>query len=95
LAHSVRNTLRDARGTRYRDEGVSGAKDLEDLPAFVEMMTALHTNGVKLVLVEKLDRLARDLMVQEAIIGDLRKNGFELISVCMSRTCCRTTQAPS
>jgi DNA invertase Pin-like site-specific DNA recombinase len=65
----------------YREEGVSGAKDLENRPAFVEMMTALHANGVKLVLVEKLDRLARDLMVQETIIGDLRKNGFELISV--------------
>lgn len=65
----------------YRDEGVSGTKDLEDRPAFVEMMTALHSNGVKLVLVEKLDRLARDLMIQETIIGDLRKNGFDLISV--------------
>jgi DNA invertase Pin-like site-specific DNA recombinase len=65
----------------YRDEGVSGTKDLENRPAFVEMMTALHSNGTKLVLVEKLDRLARDLMVQETIIGDLRKNGFELISV--------------
>jgi DNA invertase Pin-like site-specific DNA recombinase len=45
------------------------------------MMTALHSNGTRLVLIEKLDRLARDLMVQETIIGDLRKNGFELISV--------------
>jgi len=27
-------------------------------------MTALHSNGAKLVLVEKLDRLARDLMIQ-------------------------------
>jgi DNA invertase Pin-like site-specific DNA recombinase len=65
----------------YREEGVSGTKDLENRPAFVELMTALHSNGTKLVLVEKLDRLARDLMVQETIIGDLRKNGFELISV--------------
>ena len=44
-------------------------------------MTALHANGVKLVMVEKLDRLARDLMIQETIIGDLRKNGFDLVSV--------------
>lgn len=65
----------------FREEGVSGAKDLENRPAFVEMMTALHANGTKAVLVEKLDRLARDLMVQETIIGDLRKNGFELVSV--------------
>jgi DNA invertase Pin-like site-specific DNA recombinase len=34
-----------------------------------------------LILIEKLDRLARDLMVQESIIADLRANGFQLISV--------------
>ena len=33
------------------------------------------------MIIEKLDRLARDLMVQETIIADLRKNGFELVSV--------------
>jgi DNA invertase Pin-like site-specific DNA recombinase len=65
----------------FREEGVSGTKELENRPALVELMTALHSNGVKLVLVEKLDRLARDLMVQETIIGDLRKNGFDLLSV--------------
>jgi DNA invertase Pin-like site-specific DNA recombinase len=65
----------------YRYEGVSGTKDLENRPAFVDMMTALHSNGTKLVLVEKLDRQARDLMVQETMIGDLRRNGLELVSV--------------
>ena len=65
----------------FREEGISGTKDLENRPALLELMTALHSNGTKLVLVEKLDRLARDLMVQETIIGDLRKNSFELISV--------------
>src|SRR5690349_21314915 len=44
-------------------------------------MTALHANGVRVVIIEKLDRLARDLMVQETIIADLRKHGFELVSV--------------
>ena len=65
----------------FQEKGVGGAKDLENRPAFLEMMTALHSDGVKLVLVEKLDRLARDLMVQETIIGDLRKHGFDLVSV--------------
>jgi DNA invertase Pin-like site-specific DNA recombinase len=64
----------------FREEGVSGAKELENRPALLDLMTALHSNGVRLVLVEKLDRLARDLMVQETIIGDLRRNGFNLIS---------------
>jgi DNA invertase Pin-like site-specific DNA recombinase len=36
---------------------------------------------VRTVVIEKLDRLAHDLMVQETIIADLRKHGFELASV--------------
>jgi DNA invertase Pin-like site-specific DNA recombinase len=65
----------------FEERGVAGATELANRPAFVEMMTALHSNGTRLVLIDKLDRLARDLMIQETIIGDLRKNGFELISV--------------
>jgi DNA invertase Pin-like site-specific DNA recombinase len=45
------------------------------------MMMALHGNGVKTIIIEKLDRLARDLMVQEATIADLGKHEFSLISV--------------
>ena len=71
----------------YREAGVSGTKELENRPALLEMMQALHGNGVKLVLVEKLDRLARDLMIQETIIGDLRKYGFELVSVAEPDLC--------
>src|SRR3954468_17765159 len=65
----------------YREEGVSGTKESADRPAWSELMTALHSNGVRMVMIERLDRLARDLMIQETIIGDLRKNGFELVSV--------------
>ena len=71
----------------YREEGVSGTKDLENRPALLEMMHALHANGVKLILIEKLDRLARDLMIQETIIGDLRKDGFNLVSVTEPDLC--------
>jgi DNA invertase Pin-like site-specific DNA recombinase len=49
--------------------------------AWAEMMIALHGDGVKIVIIEKLDRLARDLMVQEATIADLQKYGFTLVSV--------------
>jgi DNA invertase Pin-like site-specific DNA recombinase len=65
----------------FREEGVSGTKEMVNRPAFSEMMTALYSNGTKLVLVEKLDRLARDLMIQESIIADLRKHGYGLVSV--------------
>ena len=65
----------------FREEGVSGATELENRPALMELLEALASNGTKLVLVEALHRLARDLMVQETIIGDLRKQGYELVSV--------------
>lgn len=64
-----------------REKGVTGAKESAYRPAWSEPMTALHANGVHVVIIEKLDRLARDLMMQETIIGDLRKHGFELVSV--------------
>ena len=60
---------------------MTGSKETMDRPAWVAMMAALHSNGVKTIIIEKLDRLARDLMVQEACIADLRKNGFILVSV--------------
>jgi len=65
----------------FREEGVGGATDLEDRPALMDLMEALAADGTKLVLIEKLDRLARDLMVQETIIGDLRKREFDILSV--------------
>ncbi len=65
----------------FREEGVSGTAESMDRPAWSELMTTLHSNGVRVVLIEKLDRLARDLMVQETIIADLKRNGFELVSV--------------
>jgi DNA invertase Pin-like site-specific DNA recombinase len=53
----------------------------DSILAWSELMTALHSNGVRTVIVERLDRLAREPIVQEAIVADLRKNGFELVSV--------------
>jgi DNA invertase Pin-like site-specific DNA recombinase len=65
----------------FREEGVSGTTDSVCRPAWSELMTVLHSNGVRTIVIERLDRLARDLMVQETIIADLQKNGFDLISV--------------
>ena len=65
----------------FREEGVSGTRETMDRPAWAEMMAVLHSNGVRTIIVEKLDRVARDLMVQEAAIADIQKHGFTLISV--------------
>ena len=44
-------------------------------------MAALLANGTRTVLVERLDRCARDLMVQESIIADFKRKGLSIISV--------------
>ncbi len=71
----------------FREEGISGTKELENRPALQELLAAIESADVKVVIIEKLDRLARDLMVQETIIGDLRKRGIELVSVAEPDLC--------
>jgi len=51
----------------FREEGISGTKELENRPALQELLAAIDSAEVKVVIIEKLDRLARDLMVQETI----------------------------
>jgi len=63
----------------YRDNGVSGAQF--DRP---ELGRLLIDAGARLfdgVIVYDLDRLARDLIVQETIIGELARAGAELHSI--------------
>jgi len=65
----------------FREEGVSGTE--ADRPELARLMLRLEENGhgIKTVLIERIDRLARDLMVQEFILEDFKKHGFELVSV--------------
>jgi DNA invertase Pin-like site-specific DNA recombinase len=71
----------------YREEGVSGTTDWANRPAFSEMMTSLLANGTRTVLVERLDRIARDLMVQESIIADFKRKGLTIVSVAEPDLC--------
>jgi len=64
----------------FREEGVSGGTDWENRPAFSEMMALLLSNGVRTVIVERLDRVARDLLVQESVIADFHRKQLTLIS---------------
>ena len=67
--------------TMFREEGVRGTKERTHRPALADLIAALRSDRVKLVLVESLGRLARDLMIQESILHDLKRHGFELISI--------------
>lgn len=51
-----------------------------DRPAFEDMLADLLSNGVRMVIVESLDRFARSLQVQIALISRLNAEGIALIS---------------
>ncbi len=53
----------------YRDEGVSGTKDAFDRDGLTELILAIKTEAITLVLVERSDRLARDLLIGEILLG--------------------------
>lgn len=62
----------------FSDEGVSGT--LLDRPGLAELLIQVQTNGVRIIIIERLDRLAREIMVQESIVRDLKSKGVNLIS---------------
>lgn len=65
----------------YRDEGVSGTKELDDRGGLAELLARVKSNGVRVVLVERADRLARDLVVGELILNEFRAAGVKVIAV--------------
>jgi DNA invertase Pin-like site-specific DNA recombinase len=64
----------------FADNGVSGTKDTFDRDGLTALFVALKSNGVRLVLVENADRLARDLMVSEIILAEFRKIGVNVVA---------------
>ena len=63
-------------------ETVSGTHDGLDRPVFAAMLERIAGNGVRVVLIERADRLARDLMVSEALLCQLRNLGVKVIESC-------------
>jgi site-specific DNA recombinase len=78
-AYAAKHAIKIVR--EFREEGVSGTVESMNRPAFSEMMTALHGNGVRTVLIERLDRLSRDVVTQEVTIRDMRRYEFSIVSV--------------
>src|SRR5258707_3426495 len=64
----------------FREKAVPGATDMVDRPAWRAMVGEILADGVKTIVIERLDRLARDLMVQEHIVADCQKRGITLLS---------------
>ena len=64
----------------FSDLGVSGTTELADRPGLAALLDRLESNGVRTVIVERADRLARDLMVQEVIVGQFSKIGARILT---------------
>ena len=71
----------------YREEGISGKSDHDARPAMIEMLKSLQTGDVRTIIIEKMDRLARDLIIQEGIIARLQKMGATIVSTCEPDLC--------
>lgn len=65
----------------FRDEGVSGTNELDDREGLAALLFRIDSNGIRAVVVESASRLARDLVVGEAILSRFRERGVKVFSV--------------
>jgi DNA invertase Pin-like site-specific DNA recombinase len=71
----------------FREEAVSGTQELINRPALQQLLLELEESDIRVVIIEKLDRLARDVIIQETIIKHLTDRGIEIISVAEPDLC--------
>lgn len=57
----------------FRDEGVSGTLDATQRDGLMDALAALQDGAVDVLIVARLDRLARSLTVQEAVLAQVWK----------------------
>src|SRR5262245_51778814 len=55
------------------DEGVSGANGIETRVGLYDALTQLRTGRAAALVVFRLDRLARDLILQEQLLAEVRR----------------------
>lgn len=63
----------------FADAGVSGTTELADRPGLAALLDRIESNGVRVVIVERADRLARDLVVGELILDRFRSLGVTVV----------------
>lgn len=64
----------------FRDEGVSGTLELDHRAGLAALFDRLASADVRVVVVERADRLARDLMVGEVILSRFRARGVRVVA---------------
>lgn len=64
----------------YTDAGRSGADDIGNRPGLASAAAVLAEDKAEALLVYRLDRLARDVILQEQLLAELHRSGKELHS---------------
>jgi DNA invertase Pin-like site-specific DNA recombinase len=63
-----------------RDEGVSGSNGLDTRLGLADALAAIRGRRAEGLVLPRLDRLARDLVLQETLIGEVRRLGGQVFS---------------
>jgi DNA invertase Pin-like site-specific DNA recombinase len=80
--------------TIYSDEGISGSEDVAGREGLADALDHLATGNATVLLIPKLDRLARDMMLQESILADVWKHNATVLSCSETeRTYCQPDSA--
>lgn len=65
----------------FFEKAVSGTVDAMDRPAFAELIERIGPDGAQsCIVVERMDRLARDLMIQEVLFKECRDRGIQVFA---------------
>jgi DNA invertase Pin-like site-specific DNA recombinase len=64
--------------TTFIDEGISGSNGLDTRVGLADALRALRKGEVAGIVVYRLDRLARDLVLQESLLAEIRRMGGQL-----------------
>jgi DNA invertase Pin-like site-specific DNA recombinase len=64
----------------FADAGVSGSNGLDTRTGLADAFTALRSGDADGIVVYRLDRLARDLIIQEQLLAEARQHGWAVFS---------------
>jgi DNA invertase Pin-like site-specific DNA recombinase len=66
--------------SEFRDEGITGKMELENRDGLSACIQYVQEHGIKLVLVESSDRLARDSIVAEVCVREFQRIGVSVVT---------------
>ena len=64
----------------YADLGISGTTEGADRPGMAQLLAEVVALGATVVLVEKADRIARDVLVSELLLRQFRQLGVQVVT---------------